>query len=1100
MDKKQVLKVLGLNSRGKPYKRANLSAMNRYLTANNVTPVANTRQAYVAIDDILKKKSAISKALNLTTRGIIRPFKNVTKFGVFIDMNELAENIIDNDIEENGSPTDTSIELAYQNPFAPLNNYFKLIRYLKQLKNVMTKGMKNKIVRFKFMVTSVTSSGGNYEVNEQTGELEYVGLQFKTNYTWSSIIDIGDDRDMMYFNIIMEYKRILERLASYDVEVDLITRINILRPPSSMTGDRVKKLTAFASSITDRKYHNATLTSTTKHRNCIYQTYYINNNFEDIKNWVYKKNREKFIKEELEKETQDIQDAVKDGRLIDAMVLFAKKDNKPQYLRFFRDEAPPVLIQPNGDYMDITPAEIPNHTRVFLYYHNHVAPAVYIKNKDEKTEEEEQARKSFTLKKTKFSPQLKEDQFKKEYTLDYETYTHKSGFQRPYALCTNEYEFYGIDCTEQFIKYIDANIVIETDTSKTKSKTKVPKYRFWTFNGSRFDNFFLYMELLKRCPTCEMIIDNSSIKCIKYHNVYFHDFNLIYAGSLKKVAKSFKISLGKTTFPYKFCLKQNLNYVGAVPSNEYWNNKYDKFHWIFSNQVIPQIINKNNVCKFDMKEHTLKYCKRDCKVLLECVNQHLKESKGEIKRADGKTRLFNTQGCPTGAGVALKCFRDVFLDEDIKPSNKATQVLERDAYKGGRTEVFVKKFTYDKYSHKKCYYYDRNSSYPASMCDDVCSKYVITLKDFSNVNMIYHTEYHEDNSSGIVPHWLYQIEGVYENNDEALIPNLLYRDTKTKRIISLKSVPLSCHWGVEILHAMKLGFKITRCDKVVVYEASPIFKEFAEYFYGERLKVKKTDPAKSEYYKLQLNSLYGKMATKDKNETVIIREEFQFEEFLNDEKVKILDFHLLGEDAVKLEITRDDYDCKIGSLVRLSSYITALARTDLAEVMLSCGHENIAYCDTDSVFTFKKPEDGMIDQKILGKWKSEIGSDFIINADWYAPKTYRYETSGGKKAVAGKGVKSNLLSFENMENINTDKGQKYDFSVSTGDGMFQRSLEGIKIINSARIIKCVYNKRKWSGINSSPYTDIEEWRHQNELDKQVCKEKYNKSTFTLNLN
>ena len=1091
MDKKEILNVLGLNSRGKPYKRANLSAMNRYLADNGVASVPTTKQAYVAIDTILKRKKKVSKALNLSSRGIIRPYKNVSKFGVFIDMDELFRTLLTE--EPTYDDVVNNQDIAFDSPFNQLNELYKLSRYLIQLKNTASKGLKNKIVRFKFMVSMVL------EITE--GEVEdNTDRKFKLHHAWSKMMNIEDNQQKLYFKLLKEYQKAIKDVASVPVPIHAITRINILRPVRSMTNDRIKKLTAFASDITDRKYHNATLTSTTKHRNCIYQTYYINNNFEDIKKWIYKKNREKFIKDELEKEPQDIQDAVKDGRLVDALILFAKKDNKPQYLRFFRDEAPPVLIQPNGDYMDITPAEIPNNTRVFLYYHNHVAPAVYVKNKDEKGEEDT-IKKTYTLSQTsqKVRKYLKEDQFAEEFTLDYETYTHKSGFQRPYALCTNMYEFYGIDCTEQFIKYIDTNLVIKTDTSKTKSKTKVPKYRFWTFNGSRFDNFFLYMELLKRNPTCEMIIDNSSIKCIKYHNVYFHDFNLIYAGGLASVAKSFKISLSKTTFPYKFCVKQNLNYVGQVPSNEYWNNKYDKFHWIFSNQVLPQIINKNNICKFDMKEHTLKYCKRDCKVLLACVKQHLKESKGEITRADGSTRLFNTQGCPTGAGVALKCFKDVFLDEDIKPSNKATQLLERDAYKGGRTEVFVKKFTYDEITQKKCHYYDRNSSYPASMCEDVCANYVITLKDFENVDMIYQTEYHEGNSSGIVRHWLYQIEGVYENDDDALIPNILYRDEKTKRIISLKNVPLSCHWGVEILHAMKLGFKITRCDKVVVYEASPIFKEFAEYFYGERLKVKKTDPAKSAYYKLQLNSLYGKMATKDKNETIIITEDWRFEDFLNDEKVKILDFQLLGEDAVKLEITRDDYDCKIGSLVRLSSYITALARTDLAEVMLSCGHENIAYCDTDSVFTFQKPQEDMIDQSILGKWKSEIGSDFIINADWYAPKTYRYETSRGKKAVAGKGVKSNLLSFENMENINSDNGQKYDFSISTGDGMFQRSLEGIKIINSARIIKCVYNKRKWTGIKSSPYTDIEEWRHQNELDKQTCKEKYNKSTFTLNL-
>ena len=87
------------------------------------------------------------------------------------------------------------------------------------------------------------------------------------------MMNIEDNQQKLVLKILKEYRKAINGVASVPVVLHVITRVNILRPASSMTDDRIKKLTAFASDITDRKYHNATLTSTTKHRNCIYQTY-----------------------------------------------------------------------------------------------------------------------------------------------------------------------------------------------------------------------------------------------------------------------------------------------------------------------------------------------------------------------------------------------------------------------------------------------------------------------------------------------------------------------------------------------------------------------------------------------------------------------------------------------------------------------------------------------------------------------------------------------------------------------------------------------------------------------------------------------------------
>ena len=56
--------------------------------------------------------------------------------------------------------------------------------------------------------------------------------------------------------------------------------------------------------------------------------------------------------------------------------------------------------------------------------------------------------------------------------------------------------------------------------------------------------------------------------------------SLCYKGKLSKVAENFKLDIRKNTFPYKFPNKDNLNYIGDVPSVEYWNSENDRNEYI----------------------------------------------------------------------------------------------------------------------------------------------------------------------------------------------------------------------------------------------------------------------------------------------------------------------------------------------------------------------------------------------------------------------------------------------------------------------------------------------------------------------------------------
>ena len=68
-----------------------------------------------------------------------------------------------------------------------------------------------------------------------------------------------------------------------------------------------------------------------------------------------------------------------------------------------------------------------------------------------------------------------------------------------------------------------------------------------------------------------------------------------------------------------------------------------------------------------------------------------------------------------------------------------------------------------------------------------------------------------------------------------------------------------------------------------------------------------------------------------------------------------------------------------------------------------------------------------------------------------------------------KGMKKDNVNKDDM--INLCKGIKENIKDTTK--MFFRNLNGVKIENQERTLRCVYNKRIWNGNNSEAYNDYE---------------------------
>lgn len=821
-----------------------------------------------------------------------------------------------------------------------------------------------------------------------------------------------------------------------------------------------------------RKYHELTSGSTTSDKLCIYETFLdiINKRTLQYKRHNTKNSNE--IKSLLSKEGKEIETSVKNGELVKSLELLTKKYNNEVVIIFYKrdndDESQQPIIISNGETTQSEDISKFYGKKCFLYMKDkHVAPMKLKKKKIK----EEQIKKHKSDKYTLFPNKIKNnddlDKRRKQNIVGFDTETYLDEKNMCNVFCITMYgkikskiikeKIYGSyeDCINKFVKFIES-ITVKINIKRSRPKEAIEDVYIYGFNNSRFDNLFIYESLYKSDDTVDILFTNNSIKTIKYHNVRIFDISLFYTGSLASVAEAFKLEITKGVYPYTFPNKNNLNYIGSVPDKKYFKTEEDH----------KQCVNEHKNKKFNLKEYTEKYCLLDSQLVYEIAVLHLHQC---LQIINGN--ICDVQKCGTGAAIALRCYQQVFQDNWLTQSPNKIIQNERDAYKGGRTEVFKKMFKTN--GKSKLYYYDINSAHPSSMLKPMPYKYIKT--ELFNDHKLKYDDIVDSNN------YLASIK--YIGKDKNFIPNILIRSKG--HIIACEDSQYAYHWGIELKEAIKNGCKITvkSCD---MYESKELFSNFSNYFYDERLKVKKTNAAKSQFFKLLLNSLYGKFGQKLFTKRMLLNNCNEMYQILGDDKY-LCGLSEIG-DKILVEYEESDREKKsIGNLVRFSSYIAACTRCKLSEVMRDIGHKHIYYCDTDSIFTDKKPSDKFLDDTKIGFLKLETGEHLINTAYFLAPKSYCYALDNGKIKNASKGVDSSKLIIDDYEELYTGKVK----SVVQNRGMFFRSFEGVKIEEHDRSISVVYNKRSWNGNESHPFKNIDEWEKFNdrvkENEKQINK-------------
>lgn len=904
--------------------------------------------------------------------------------------------------------------------------------------------------------------------------------------------------------IVDETQYVLHDGEQYAMKAFFMTYIEIVLPEmkEGKKKSMIEKVKAFAATVPDPAFHRASAYSPMCPGLCILESYYFLYGYEGVLDTFRKSKspekavkRQEWMNEKYYEESYETRVAVTEGNLLNFLLLKAKYHG-PMYMRFFRLGVGCIVTE--DGFKDVDESEIPQGTPHFLFSHNHVAPCFSLPTRKAKF------KKPFSLKPTPVK-EIK-NLWEENWAFDFESSTDKEGWQLPRIVCLKCVEtqeqitFYGNDCHIKLIEFMEARMIV-TDTSKTHEKKAVKKYKFWSHNGANYDNLLFVRDMFDRNENVNVNIDGSSVKNIEFNNITVKDLCLFYTTKLENLAEGFKLhdivdgekkEIRKLKFPYKFLTDANLDYQGEAPDEIYWNKPEDREEYMNTPKSIYTTETYGN--HFDMRKYIEEYCMIDVEIVARVVKEHLSQAVGEIliqerilvgtgkkayfkKDSNGNYitkevwKKYDVRECITAAQMALKMFKQVGLQKELNASPDNIRDIEREAYMGGRTEVFMKMLK------GVAHYFDINSSYPASMMDDMPVRFIdhLVYDEEENVETFEKTN-------------LYYCRSVYMGRNKRYIPNLLTR-TKEGNVIALKNADWGWRWGVELINAKK------HCDifvkEEIVYEPFPIFKEFITALYAMRKKCKNPklpngepnpyyNEALSNFLKLIMNSLYGKFGQQKTSETKLVNEEGFFDLMFKDDS-KLTDWIEISQDHTGKPITflakmETTGKTSIGDLVRFSSYIAAASRTKLAEGMDAVGHENVCYCDTDSIITTNSLPKEMIDGSALGAWKNELGNDHIVEAYFAAPKAYQYTTKEGEICVKGKGINKDV-----MKDLFKNDKKLYEKITSGGEVQaksmqFRRDITGVRIVNGEKVFQSVYNKREWDGNESIPFENVEEWR------------------------
>lgn len=464
------------------------------------------------------------------------------------------------------------------------------------------------------------------------------------------------------------------------------------------------------------------------------------------------------------------------------------------------------------------------------------------------------------------------------------------------------------------------------------------------------------------------------------------------------------------TFPHKFSIKENFNYVGSIPDKVYFEN----------DEIYKDYIKNKNIDLyiFNYKKELIKYCINDVMLTLDMINNFL-----SIIGKEYRNFLYSSYSL---SSFSYKIFFKKFNNCMIKPNlSKEDYSYIKASYYGGRCEVFG-----NPYENELVHYYDFSGMYGQCMLQK------FPLCDFKYYSM---PEINFYNKIGF-----HCIE--YTSNMD--IPVLPVRSNK---LTFPNGNNIGTYWYEEIKKFVDKGGVIKKIYNSCVYDEDDyIFKDFVEYFNEIRTKG-------GLYKKLGkniINSLYGGFALREEDFFIHITfseieaESIRFNfDVIEQDKIGYCFFTKIKKDKKSNKIFNKNENkwsnFKTIRNITYSSIISSKARIKLynafEEVQKDGGR--ILYCDTDSIFASYK--NNRINKEIGEiKWLNIYNDAFFVS-----PKFYGY-VENEKKYIKIKGVDLSYIDenfYESAKKMfySNDKKIKFNNQIVFYNKKFEINIENI---------------------------------------------------------
>lgn len=473
--------------------------------------------------------------------------------------------------------------------------------------------------------------------------------------------------------------------------------------------------------------------------------------------------------------------------------------------------------------------------------------------------------------------------------------------------------------------------------------------------GGKFDFLFLLNYLLFNpdWTVSSMIPRGSGILCFDAE---------IVTGNGEKVKLSFHDSSAMMPFGLK-SLTQNFK-VESLKTD--WNHQYTTPF-----TTAPLIY----------------YCKHDCLGLHQVIEKY--HTWPIIKRAGSASTI---------AGQAMRVLRTM-MTEEVWSLNPRVDAFVRQAYFGGRTEIFKPLFTGP--GTLKCA--DVNSLYPTVMREppkvgEIPQSYPIKFKKY--------TYEYDPTAMGFFP-------AEVRVPDDMYVPPLgvAWNVDGHKKFI----FPTGTFQGVwstlDLEYARSLGVEILWTGKGAIFESGEnYFKKYVDELYRIR-ETSERESVSNVLAKLLLNSCYGRFGLRTERENLEIDEgQLGLKEGIAQEGF------ILEQEGKQIRLMPSPKTLETFNNVAVSAWVTSASRVFMHRYYMKL-LETLYYTDTDSLFTTEHFED----QKGLGGLKLEYECQ---SACFLLPKTYIVD------GIPKKGKKITMKGF--------DRKKTKDFTVED----FMTALEG----------------------------------------------------------